>query len=73
MLVLHDTARRATTGSSLVASRVWVTSFALFNPARDFAVIVLFNRSIDDGSFADDLGKHVVQRLTGAPAESLAP
>ncbi|CAN5917812.1 hypothetical protein BH11MYX3_BH11MYX3_28240 [soil metagenome] len=49
------------------------SSFAVFDPAKDFAVIVLFNRSIEDGSFADDLGKHIVRRLTGKPAPSLAP
>jgi CubicO group peptidase (beta-lactamase class C family) len=49
------------------------SSFALFDPANDFAVIVLLNRSIDDGTLADDIGKHVVQRLTGRPATSLAP
>ncbi len=47
------------------------SSFAVFDPARDFGVIVLFNRSIEDGSFADDLGKHIAQRLAGVPAESL--
>ena len=47
------------------------SSFATFDPANDFAVIVLFNRSVDDGPFADDLAKHVVQRLTGRPAMSL--
>ena len=48
------------------------SSFALFDPKRDFAVVILVNRSVDDGAFADELGKHLVQRLTGAPAESLA-
>jgi serine-type D-Ala-D-Ala carboxypeptidase/endopeptidase len=47
------------------------SSFAMFDPANDFAVIVLFNRSVDDGPFADDLAKHIVQRLTGRPASSL--
>ncbi|MEO8705758.1 MAG: serine hydrolase, partial [Kofleriaceae bacterium] len=47
------------------------SSFAMFDPAQDFAVIVLCNRSIDDGTLADDLGKHIVQRLTGKPAVSL--
>jgi CubicO group peptidase (beta-lactamase class C family) len=49
------------------------SSFAVFNPANDFAVIVLLNRSIDDGTLADDIGRHIVQRLTGSPAASLAP
>ncbi len=47
------------------------SSYAYFDPAKDYAVIVLFNRSIEDGTFADDLGKHVVQRLTGGAATSL--
>jgi CubicO group peptidase (beta-lactamase class C family) len=49
------------------------SSFAVFDPANDLAVIVLCNRSIDDGTLADDLGKHVVARLVGAPAMSLVP
>jgi CubicO group peptidase (beta-lactamase class C family) len=49
------------------------SSFALFDPAKDLAVIVLCNRSIEDGTLADDLGKHIVQRLTGRPATTLAP
>jgi CubicO group peptidase (beta-lactamase class C family) len=48
------------------------SSFAAFDPAKDFAVIVLFNRSIDDGMFADDLAKHIAERLLGKPALSLA-
>ncbi len=47
------------------------SSYAYFDPAKDYAIIVLFNRSIDDGTFADDLGKHIVQRLTGVAAASL--
>lgn len=49
------------------------SSFALFDPAKDFAVIVLLNRSIEEGELADDLGKHIVQRLTGRPAISVGP
>ena len=49
------------------------SSYAAFDLEKDFAVIVLCNCSIDDGSVADDLGKHVVQRLTGKPAVALAP
>ena len=49
------------------------SSYATFDPGSDFAVIVLCNCSVDDGSFADDLGRHVVQRLTGTPAVTLAP
>ena len=49
------------------------SAFALFNPEKDFAVVVLSNTSIAKDSFADALGKHVAQRLTGKPAVSLAP
>lgn len=49
------------------------SSFATFNPKEDFAVIVLLNTSIGkSGSFADLLGQHITQRLTGKPAVSLA-
>lgn len=49
------------------------SSFALFDPEKDFAVIVLVNRSIEDGTLADDIGKHVVARLLGKPAATIAP
>ncbi|MDQ3336598.1 MAG: beta-lactamase family protein [Myxococcota bacterium] len=49
------------------------SSFAVFNRAKDFAVIVLCNRSIEDGTLADDIGKHIVQRLLGLPAMTVAP
>lgn len=49
------------------------SAYAMFDPANDFAVIVLYNRSVDAGTLADDLGKHIVHRLVGKPAESLAP
>lgn len=48
------------------------SAFAVFDPAHDFAVVVLFNRSVDDGSFADDLGRHVAQRLLGVPTPTLS-
>jgi D-alanyl-D-alanine-carboxypeptidase/D-alanyl-D-alanine-endopeptidase len=48
------------------------SSYALFNPDKDFALIVLFNTTISDKSFADRLGQHIAQRLTGDPAISLA-
>jgi CubicO group peptidase (beta-lactamase class C family) len=45
------------------------SSYALFNPKEDFAVIVLFNATVSgNGSFADTLGQHIAQRLTGKPA-----
>ncbi len=49
------------------------SAFAAFVPAKDLAVIVLCNRTIDDGTLADDIGKHIVQRLTGRPAMTVAP
>ena len=49
------------------------SSFAIFNPEKDFGVIVLANTSPDARTFADDLGAHVAQRLTGRPAVSLGP
>ena len=49
------------------------SAFALFNPEKDVAAVVLCNTAPGNDSFADNLGKHVVQRLTGRPAVSLAP
>ena len=48
-------------------------AFAQFDPANDFAVIVLVNRSIEEGELADEIGQHVVARLTGKPAMSIVP
>ena len=45
-------------------------TFALFDPANDFAVVVLLNGSV---GLEAQLAKHVVERLTGKPAESLVP
>jgi CubicO group peptidase (beta-lactamase class C family) len=48
------------------------SSYALFNPAEDYAVVVLFNGVVTgDGSFADRLGEHVGQRISGKPTLSL--
>jgi len=48
------------------------SSFAFFNPKEDYAGIVLLNTTITaTGSFADLVGHHVEQRLTGKPAVSL--
>jgi CubicO group peptidase (beta-lactamase class C family) len=49
------------------------SSYAIFNPAQDFAVIVLSNISPGPGTITDQLGLHIAQRLTGKPALSLAP
>jgi CubicO group peptidase (beta-lactamase class C family) len=49
------------------------TSYAFFNPEADYAAIVLVNVALSQrGSFADDLGRHIAQRLAGQPAVSLA-
>jgi serine-type D-Ala-D-Ala carboxypeptidase/endopeptidase len=50
------------------------SSYAMFNPTKDFAVVVLSNTGIGpEGSLADKLAEHIVQRLTGEPAVALAP
>jgi serine-type D-Ala-D-Ala carboxypeptidase/endopeptidase len=49
------------------------SSCALFDPTRDFAVVVLSNTAASEGSFADSLAAHIGQRLKGLPAVSLAP
>lgn len=44
-------------------------SFGLYNPQADYAVIVLVNTSVGrSGSLADDIGRHIAQRLAGKPA-----
>jgi hypothetical protein len=48
----------------------------MFNPRKDFAVIVLCNTSVDPQGkhrFMDDLARDIVQRLTGKPAVFLGP
>jgi D-alanyl-D-alanine-carboxypeptidase/D-alanyl-D-alanine-endopeptidase len=48
------------------------SSYALFSPTEDFALVVLFNTTIGaNGSFADRLGEHFAERLSGKPAISL--
>ncbi len=48
------------------------SSYAVFNPKEDYAVVVLFNTTLsENGSFADMLGQHVEERLRGKPAVSL--
>jgi hypothetical protein len=49
------------------------SAFAAFNPEKDFAVVVLSNTAAEGDFFMDKVGWHVVQRLTGLPAVSLAP
>ena len=46
--------------------------YAFFNPKGDFAAVVLYNTSPgSQGSFAEVLGRHISQRLSGKPAISL--
>jgi CubicO group peptidase (beta-lactamase class C family) len=47
------------------------TSYAFFNPAHDYAVVVLTNVGPDLLGFAGVLGEHIRQRLTGERAISL--
>jgi len=48
------------------------SSYALFNLKEDFAAVVLCNTTIGpNAGFADRLGEHVAERLTGKPAISL--
>jgi len=48
------------------------SSYALFNPKENYAVVVLFNTTIGKGgSFADRLGEHIAERLSGKRAISL--
>ena len=48
------------------------SSYALFNPEKDYGVVVLYNAGPGPDSFADKLGAHIEERLTGLPAETLA-
>jgi serine-type D-Ala-D-Ala carboxypeptidase/endopeptidase len=49
------------------------TSYASFNPAQDFAIVVLDNTGPGPDTITDELGEHIEQRLTGKPAVSVAP
>ncbi len=49
------------------------TSFAFFNPRRDFAAVVFLNAAPATFPFIQFLGEHVRQRLSGEPALSLTP
>lgn len=49
------------------------TAYAFFNPKEDYAAVVLVNTTLGPrGSFADQLGEHVSERLAGRPALSLS-
>ena len=48
------------------------SSYALFDPQGDFALVALFNTTIGgSGSFADTFREHIAERLAGRPAISL--
>ncbi len=48
------------------------SSYAFFNPKKDYGVVVLVNTSISEtGSFADLMSGHIMARLMGKPALSL--
>ncbi len=49
------------------------TSFACFDPRRDYAAVVLMNAAPSAFPFVQFLGAHVQQRLAGEPALSLSP
>ncbi len=49
------------------------SAYAFFNPDQGYAGVVLVNMAGGPhGSLADTLGQHIIQRLTGKPAVSLA-
>jgi len=47
------------------------SSYAIFNPEKDFAVVVLSCTAPDADSFTDKLGMHIAQRLSGLPAVAI--
>jgi CubicO group peptidase (beta-lactamase class C family) len=47
------------------------SSSALFDPAGDYAVVVLSNTTVGDHALATELAKHVSARLTGKPAPTV--
>ena len=49
------------------------TTYAGFNPRRDFADVILMNSALVAFPFVPVLSEHVRQRLSGAPALSLTP
>ena len=49
------------------------TAYACFNPKRDFAAVVMFNAYPVAYPFNGVLSEHVVERISGKPALSLAP
>ncbi|WP_353064280.1 serine hydrolase domain-containing protein [Tunturibacter psychrotolerans] len=49
------------------------SSYSVFNPEKDFALVVLCNTTQGADAFANRLGGHITQRMAGVPAISLAP
>jgi len=49
------------------------SSSAIFNPEKDYAVVVLYNAPAGETEFAEKLGEHIQARLTGKPAVKLMP
>jgi CubicO group peptidase (beta-lactamase class C family) len=48
------------------------SSYALFNPKEDYALVVLYNTTLSaNGSFADRLGAHIAGRISGRKAIAL--
>jgi CubicO group peptidase (beta-lactamase class C family) len=48
------------------------SSYAFFDPKEGYAAVALFNATVgENGSFADRLGEHIAERLSGKPAISL--
>jgi serine-type D-Ala-D-Ala carboxypeptidase/endopeptidase len=49
------------------------SSYVMFNPEKDLALVVLCNTTQGADAFANRLGGHITQRMAGVPAVSLAP
>ena len=49
------------------------TSYAFFHPESDFAAVVLRNDGTNPVAQSSTVGVHILQRLTGEPALTLAP
>jgi CubicO group peptidase (beta-lactamase class C family) len=48
------------------------SAYVFFNPKGDYAAVVLLNATISEkGSYADQIGEHISERLAGKPAISL--
>lgn len=48
------------------------SAYAFFNPRADYGAVVLLNATLSErGSYADQIGEHISERLAGKPALSL--